>query len=126
MMPMHGWPLRARHLLWQALLCALVLAPTLGQMHRVLHGDGHAVQHGAAAQGADLPPAHAWGALFSGHHASDCQLLDALGMADGPPAASMALAHPLPLAQPRVSTPAPTSAQRATPFQARAPPVWRA
>lgn len=126
MTPLQGLSLRARHVLWQVLLWALVLSPTLGQMHRVLHGDGHAGQPVAAAQGQSLAPAHALAALFSGHHASDCQMLDALGMADGPPSASLALAHPLPFAQPLVSTPAPIAAQRAAPFQARAPPVWHA
>ena len=123
---LHRLPLRAQRVLWHWLLLALVLAPALGQMHRVLHGDGHASLQVAGAQSASLPSAHAWAALFSGHHASDCQLLDALGMADGPDGAALALAHPLPFAQPLVSTPAPVGAQRVAPFQARAPPVWRA
>ena len=126
MTSLQGLSPRTRRVLCHALLWALVLAPTLGQIHRVLHGDGRVVHTVAAAQGANEAPAQAWAALFFGHHASDCQMLDALGMADGPPSASLASVHPLPFAQPLVSTPAPIAAQRAAPFQARAPPAWRA
>lgn len=125
----HAALLRARRVLWQLLLCSLVLAPALGQMHRVLHGSGPAPLQRAGPQGSNAgePPASAWAALFSGHHASDCQLLDALGAADGPASACLALAsHPLPSAQPLAGTPAPRVARRAAPFQARAPPHERA
>ena len=128
-MSAHAALLRARHVLWQVLLWSLVLAPALGQMHRVLHGGGPAALQRAAPQGSDtsVPPASAWAALFSGHHASDCQLLDALCAADGPASACLALAqHPLPFAQPLVGTPAPLAARRVSPFQARAPPRERA
>lgn len=108
---------------WRLLALALLLAPALGQMHRALHGDGH----GPGVHSAGAPVASfSWAALFSGHHASDCQLLDGLHLADAPPSTALASAHQLPFAQPRTSTPAPLGVRRAVPFQARAPPGWNA
>lgn len=121
----------APRVLWHwrllALALALLLAPALGQMHRVLHGDGHGDGHGPGVHSAGTPVASfSWAALFSGHHASDCQLLDSLSLADAPPSTALAWAHPLPFAQPLISTPAPLGVRRAAPFQARAPPGWNA
>lgn len=108
---------------WRLLVLALLLAPALGQMHRALHGDGQ----GAGVHRVGAPAASfSWAALFSGHHASDCQLLDGLHLADAPPSMAVVLAHPLPAAQPLTSTPAPLGVRRAAPFQARAPPGWNA
>lgn len=108
---------------WRLLALALVLAPALGQMHRTLHGDGHGPGvDRASAAGAPW----SWTALFAGHHASDCQLLDSLGLSDAPPSTPLAVAHPLPSAQPMARTPAPLGVRRVAPFQARAPPGWNA
>jgi len=62
----------ARRLALAWLVLALVLAPALGQMHRVLHLP--------VALGLAQPAGHdhGLGALFGGHSPADCQLLDQL------------------------------------------------
>lgn len=114
-------PLALRRRLWLGLVWALVLAPTLGQMHRVLHGSGPAGRLHVAASGD--PAAFSVEALFTGHHSSDCQLLDQLTLADAPPGASAALAHNPPHALPTASAQTPPGLRRMAPFQARAPPA---
>ncbi|WP_280191971.1 hypothetical protein [Delftia sp. PS-11] len=64
----------ARWLAW-VLACTLVLAPLLGQMHRVVHLGG-LVSTASHAQPAGKPVFHWVHALFDGHGPSDCQLLD--------------------------------------------------
>ena len=65
-------PRLARRLALAWLVLALVLAPALGQMHRVLHLP--------VAVGLAQPTGHdhGLGALFGGHSPADCQLLDQL------------------------------------------------
>ena len=111
----------ARHAgLWWLVL-ALVLAPALGRVHRVLHLP---VPPGAAVQPADAHThAHGLGQLFAGHAPADCQLLDQLNQGGAPAAewhapsaAATPACPPAPAAQPlRPGAP--------LPFQARAPPV---
>jgi hypothetical protein len=67
-----------RHLALAWLLLALVLAPTLGRMHQIVHGvpafaagHAHAAGEGTAHQALDT--LHA---LFAGHSSADCQVLD--------------------------------------------------
>lgn len=113
------------------LLLALVLAPALGRMHQVLHlpagqglahalhDDGHARDAASAGQQA-LDTLHA---LFAGHSAADCQVLDEqtlVGAALGQAPAQVQAQPQLPPAK----TPAPVPrAGRAAPFHARAPPL---
>ncbi|QEA13404.1 hypothetical protein [Comamonas flocculans] len=103
--------------LWWLLL-ALVLAPALAGMHRVLHlptaPAGSVQQHGGA---------HGLGALFAGHSASDCQLLNQLAHGSAP-GASWAL--PVTAALPAYPAAAPVQAalpRAPLPFLARAPPL---
>lgn len=131
-MPLTPSPLpQLRHRLALAwLLLALVLAPTLGRMHQVLHAPGgvaHALAPGHAHGGAESPGAgqhalDALHALFAGHGAADCQVLDqqtlvgaALGQA---PALPQAQPQPPPVGAPAAAP----GTRRATPFHARAPP----
>ena len=107
----------ARRLAVAWLVLALVLAPALGQMHRVLHLP--------VALGLAQPAGHdhGLGALFGGHSPADCQLLDQLHHGGAAVAESS-----LPLAPPdgqRVASPAaqPLRAAPPLPFQARAPPL---
>ena len=110
-------PRLARRLALAWLVLALVLAPALGQMHRVLHLP--------MALGLAQPAGHdhGLGALFGGHSPADCQLLDQLHHGGAAVAESS-----LPLAPPngqRVASPAaqPLRAAPPLPFQARAPPL---
>ncbi len=92
---------RTASILWIGALALVVLAQTLGWMHRAVHGAPHlaGLSPAASAVSADAGPAgsasthpHGVDALFSGHSkASDCQLLDAFTHADGLPAAAVAL-----------------------------------
>ena len=107
-------PRLARRLALAWLVLALVLAPALGQMHRVLHLP--------VALGLAQPAGHdhGLGALFGGHSPADCQLLDQLHHGGAAVAESS-----LPLAPPdgqRVASPAaqPLRAAPPLPFQARA------
>ena len=110
-------PRLARRLALAWLVLALVLAPALGQMHRVLHLP--------VALGLAQPAGHdhGLGALFGGHSPADCQLLDQLHHGGAAVAESS-----LPLAPPdgqQVASPAaqPLRAAPPLPFQARAPPL---
>lgn len=106
------------------LLLALVLAPTLGRMHQVLHlpgtGGAHAAAHSHGAGRQALDTLHA---LFAGHGGAGCQVLDqqtlvgaALGQA---PAPAQALPQLAPVATPVVAP----GTRSAVPFHARAPPL---
>ena len=115
-----------RWLLGYALLLALVLAPTLGQIHRALHGPDHFASVSAFSAHSAKPAAFSLAALFSAHQASDCVWLDHLTLADAPPSAAPALAHSAPEAQFWADTPLAPHWQRSqAAFQARAPPFWR-
>lgn len=137
LMPPSALPLRRRlALAW--LLLALVLAPTLGRMHQVLHlpaglsqaqAQAHSHAHGPAG-GAVAHGAHdghhalgALHALFAGHSPVDCQTLDQQTLV------GMVLGQlPALLPRPPQALPASAAAQapgmrRVVPFHARAPPV---
>ena len=113
----------------RALLLALVLAPTLGQVHRALHGPGqlpHIFNSAHSANNSTDAAARSLHALFSAHQASDCLWLDQLTLADAAPSAPSALAHSAPEAQFWADTPlAPHWQRRQAAFQARAPPFWQ-
>ena len=98
---------------WAWLWLALLLAPSLGQMHRVLHLPGSS----AAAQHAD-----GLAALFAGHSPADCEQLDQLTQGHAPPWQP----PPLPALWPGLVPVPPLAVQApAAPFyafQARAPP----
>lgn len=90
---------------WLWLLAwALVLAPLLGQMHRVVHGPQAAFELGAPLTTVVAAQAHegdhdGFAPLFSGHGSdADCRLFDQLGHSDalpGVPALMLPLAVPL-------------------------------
>lgn len=114
----------------RALLLALVLAPTLGQVHRALHWPGqfsHSVHNtNHSANHSDDAAAFSLAALFSPHQASDCLWLDQLTLADAAPSAAPALVHNAPHAPFWAETPLAAHWQRRqAAFQARAPPFWR-
>ena len=77
------------------LLWALVAAPTLGLMHRIVHGPHVALGHERAveAQHHDCDHGHGWiAALFTAHDDdSTCRLLDSLAHADLTPPPAVAL-----------------------------------
>jgi len=134
-----GWgsALRAlgRRMAWFALLLVLVLAPVLGQMHRVHHPAWHAgitpasvsPALEAAAVDPTQPGAERWLDRLFSHHSgdADCLVYDQLGH-DGPPQAlsvadlGPALSHFLPW-----WLDATLVAATAAPCQARAPPLSR-
>lgn len=119
---------RSRQLLcW--LVLAMLLAPTLGRIHQVLHpaewqGAGaaahvHVVQGPAGESAADN-----WLlALFAGHSHSDCQLHDQLNAWAGPPMAGQPLPHGLPEELPRHGREQGASTGCAAFFDPRAPPT---
>ncbi|MHA7602333.1 hypothetical protein ACX12L_20590 [Alicycliphilus sp. T452] len=117
----HALPLLRRRLALAWLLLALVLAPTLGRMHQVLHLPGGAApQAHAHGAGQALDALHA---LFAGHGNADCQVLDQqtlVGAALGQAPALLQAAPQLPPAC--VPAPAPGTGG-AAPFHARAPPL---
>lgn len=101
---------------WAWLWLALVLAPSLGQMHRVLHLP--------ASLGWAAPGGHAHGlaALFAGHSPADCEQLDQLTQGSAPLwLASALLGAAVQGAPGPVPRPAPC-AGTARAFDARAPP----
>ncbi|MET1114216.1 MAG: hypothetical protein ABWY08_04565 [Comamonas sp.] len=126
------------------LVLALLLAPTLGRIHQVVHpaawhgaGD-HA--HGQVVQGAtdkrlagDGPPGygapdhgaagHWLLALFAGHSHSDCQLHDQLNAWAGPPISGPVLPAVSPQEPPRLVQARAASAGSAAFFDPRAPPA---
>lgn len=118
----HALPLLRRRLALAWLLLALVLAPTLGRMHQVLHLPGGAAPQ-AHAHGAERQAFDALHALFAGHGNADCQVLDQqtlVGPALGQGPALVQAEPQRPPAAPPAATPA---QRRAAPFHARAPPV---
>ena len=133
--PLHAAHSRAavRRLLgW--LILALLLAPTLGRIHQVVHpaawhgaGD-HAHVHSVQAlpgQGASsqLTPGHWLLALFSGHSHSDCQLHDQLNALASPPLAGPLFPDILPRDLPRHEAQRSVFAGSAAFFDPRAPPA---
>ena len=136
-------------LVW--LLLALVLVPTLGRLHQVMHApvlqthalsaspaftfahpgagaDTPAAQAHAHAHGhtADHPAAHAHGlldALLAHHAPVDCLLLDQLALGDALHSAPPALAAPVPALAPLVHPAATAAARHVALFQARGPPA---
>lgn len=143
--PRTAW--RALALGW--LLAALLVAPSLGLLHRTVHGAGvpaapaglAAEVHGAAdaaapapAHGCDLRrhpqalQAPCWlERLFGVHdHAGDCRLFDQASSSPGAPAAALAVGA---LLLPALPGPAPASVPARGPslraYHARAPPALR-
>lgn len=123
------------------LALAMVLGPTLGQMHRAVHlgsapgGKTHAVHSHAASPAqatlyclaernscaTDLAWVHA---LFSGHGPAECQLLDQANHGYAGPVAVLAFSAPAPDSFiPRPFAPAPRAVFIAAPPAARAPPL---
>lgn len=124
------WTSRALRQPWllDVLLCACLLAQTLGMVHRVQHGapSSPLVARAQAAAAADHAEAAHSLHLFAGHgQVSDCQLYDHLGVAEllaGVPAlAVVALRAPQAVALAWCGV----VVRRTWGFQARAPPVLR-
>ncbi|MFN7153905.1 MAG: hypothetical protein ACK4OE_09435 [Acidovorax sp.] len=134
-------------LVW--LLLALVVVPTLGRLHQVMHAPvqqthalsashalafaepgagadtsaGHAHTHGDTA---DEPAAHAHSlldALLAHHAPVDCLLLDQLALGDALHSAPAALAAPVTAQAPLVHPAATAAARHVALFHARGPPV---
>ena len=123
------------------LVWAMVLGPTLGQMHRAVHAAATsqatvAVLHGVAHGGAAVQPTDAdcgdgcasnsWvHALFAGHGPAACQLLDQASHGYAGPPAMLAFVGVAPeSALPRPFAAAPRAVVLAAPFDARAPPTY--
>jgi hypothetical protein len=114
------------------LLAAIVAAPALGHMHRIVHGPQAALGHGQALQisqagAGDCSHGHSWvEGLFSAHDDdSGCRLFDQLSQSDAL-AALPALALPLflaPFLLRRLDRD--FVARRAALFEARGPPALR-
>lgn len=121
---------RTLALWWLAL--ALVLAPTLGRMHQVVHaqalagGVGYVSAHahvhadGAHAPAGAMDTAHA---LFNGHAGADCQVLDQQLLGGAPLVQALALPAALPAATPQARHHAAGGARWLASFQARGPPA---
>ena len=135
---MGGW---RTYWLAAMLALAMVLGPTLGQMHKAVHaaatapalsygGIGHIAHASASEAPACAGPAAdcvsgSWiHALFAGHGPADCQLLDQAshGYAGPPAVAQFAAAAPDP-AQPFIALSRPRAIFVAASFDARAPPA---
>ena len=82
--------MQVRRLACSTLLVALVLAQTLGLVHRIVHGPTGG--HPAAAAARSNSSGTAWmKALFAGHFSEQgCDLYDQLGHADAVPQAPIA------------------------------------
>ena len=112
---------RLRRPLAMASVCALLMAQTLGLLHRLVHA--HAPHPAATAQAAAAPAVASLEALFANHHdEADCQAFDQFSHGDAL-AVTVVDADKLRLAQP----PAPgrlgcAVAARVTGYRARAPP----
>ena len=113
---MFASPRSPRHDLWVwCLALALCLAPTWGQIHRVLHLP-HALGLVEHVQGS-------LGALLASHSPADCELLDQLSHA-GPVSEPCTHAPSVPASVWQASPPTqPLRAASPLPFQARAPPL---
>ncbi|RGE47156.1 hypothetical protein DZC30_01205 [Comamonas testosteroni] len=125
------------------LALAMVLGPTLGQMHRAVHaaavapalgyGSSAHTAHASSADAAacvSTAAANACGsgdwvhALFAGHGPADCQLLDQAGHGYAGPPALLQLAAVAPeSAQVAVIFTRPRAIFVAASFDARAPPI---
>ena len=124
------------------LLLALVVVPTLGRLHQVVHGGALDQAHaGLLAAPPSLPGQTAWdpapnarSAATTGHslwlpyllahHAPvDCLLLDQLALGDALHSAPTALAAPTPAQAPLVHPAATAAARHVALFQARGPPA---
>jgi hypothetical protein len=120
-------PAPARRAAIVALLLALVLAQTLGWMHRVLHGSG--LEGGQHAFSAAVEPAQDEGAhdhgvhdLFGSHEEpTDCRLFDVLGQPGCATPPLLVLPVLVPAAQ-LAHTQADFVARWAALFDARGPP----
>ena len=150
--PRRGWEsARRAALAW--LLLALVLVPTVGQLHKVLHfaphaGQGRAVAalhaHGldargavAGAAGADAESEISPGAaaaseedfsqglrrLLPQHTAADCELLDQLALGQALHAAALVLPAALPPGAPAARPLVGRVVRHVAAFRARAPPT---
>lgn len=119
--------------LW--LIWALVLVPTWGRMHGVVHpvhGDAHASNSAQPAHSHATPDTEHHHAadgllkLLEGHGAQDCPWLDHLALGDAlPTAAAWTLLHAAPAQG--ISTIAPLGLRKHLVFfQARAPPTGKA
>ena len=101
--------------LWMAwwLALALVVAPALGRMHKVLHAP-------------ELPQATAWNdaghALFGEHSVLECLVFDQLNLGCDQPTALAPMPHGLPHAVPAWRSDERTLPAAFTAFEARAPP----
>lgn len=123
---------RARRARWLHawLVLALLVAPLLGHVHRVLHTDAsHAVSL-VQAGGAAGPATHGHPALadlFGSHAGSgDCRLYDQLGHGDlGCGVAALSLPAVTPIGALLVLREAAAVARRAALFEARGPPFFR-
>ena len=113
---MFASPRSPRHDLWVwCLALALCLAPTWGQIHRVLHLP-HALGLVEHVQGS-------LGALLASHSPADCELLDQLSYA-GPVSEASAHTPSVPASVWQAFLPTqPLRAASPLPFQARAPPL---
>ena len=124
------------------LLLALVVVPTLGRLHQVVHGGALDQAHaGLLAAPSSLPgqpawdpaptaqpaaaPGHSlWLPYLLAHHAPvDCLLLDQLALGDALHSAPTALAAPAPAQAPLVHPAATAAARHVALFQARGPPA---
>nr|WP_236597839.1 hypothetical protein [Comamonas testosteroni] len=128
------------------LALAMVLGPTLGQMHRAVHlgsspGGKIYAAHSHAAPALSAASAEVAGdcqadrsncasdlswvhALFAGHGPAECQLLDQANHGYAGPVAVLAFSAPPPDSFiPRPFAPAPRSVFIAAPLAARAPPL---
>lgn len=129
---LHRLPPAASRAAVVALLVVLVLAQTLGWMHRALHGDaGAGSRHGLVAAAAEAAThadtAHGAGLhdLFGSHaEPNDCRLFDALGQPGCMPAPLVVLPVLLPAAS-LALTHADFVARWAALFDARGPPPTR-
>ncbi|MBX9831633.1 MAG: hypothetical protein K2X78_01125 [Burkholderiaceae bacterium] len=127
-------------LVW--LLLALVVVPTLGRLHQVMHAPAlqvHALSPAAAFADAGAPtaqtndptaghnhPAHAHNlldGLLANHAPVDCLLLDQLALGDALHSAPTALAAQVPAQAPLGHPTATVAARHVALFQARGPPL---
>ena len=118
----HFWPRRLRRPLLAGVLLALVLAQTLGAMHRIVHAPraNGQVAAGLAAKG--MP--HGLAALFAGHSGEQgCELYDQLVHADLLPVLPPALPPVPPAPAPDAVVRVACFAQPIAGHLARGPPV---
>ena len=139
-------PLRAQAALaW--LLLALVVVPTLGRLHQVVHAQALEQLHaGPAWQSTQAPAPHGfpaapvaegaapqaradhargllWPLLLADHAPADCLLLDQLALGDALHSAPQALPEAGPPPAPPLPAAGRTRAVHVTLFQARGPPA---